>query len=284
MMLSTDIIHLLSPKFKDDTEIDLLYNKIVETVCLHEGMFPISEATICWHQLIDIPLHIKKFGPIKCWWEFSGERSLSSIKRHIPDGGISPDKSVMRSYSKKENNDIQNNFKIDKSNNINNVDNFSLKNGCLQYSDEKFLLQDKIDLKNKKRYNELKFNSFELENLIDELISEVKKQCRNRNEAYFKSPLYRMYVSYLTHKVKMENISFYDFLIECLNEDGELYTLFAIEKEASSVFKQYFEMQDNEQIETDGKYIKEDLKTVKILLFMNLYHTDLRMLLFLVSI
>ena len=38
MMISTDINDLLSTKFKDDAEIDRLYQQIVETVIIHEGL------------------------------------------------------------------------------------------------------------------------------------------------------------------------------------------------------------------------------------------------------
>jgi hypothetical protein len=43
MMLYEDFNDLQSPKFKSDKEIDALHQRILETLCLHEGLYPISE-------------------------------------------------------------------------------------------------------------------------------------------------------------------------------------------------------------------------------------------------
>jgi hypothetical protein len=44
---------------------------------------------------MDIVQRIKKCGPLRCWWEFNGERSLSNLKKEVPEGGASYDKTVM---------------------------------------------------------------------------------------------------------------------------------------------------------------------------------------------
>ena len=46
MMTSIDINDLLSTKFKDVAEIDRLYQRIVEAVIIHEGLYPIQKSMI----------------------------------------------------------------------------------------------------------------------------------------------------------------------------------------------------------------------------------------------
>jgi hypothetical protein len=65
LMLSEDIITLLSPCFAV-LEIDDLHMKLIETMAIKEGLFPIYDTTLAAsHQLIDLPQYIKKFGIIK---------------------------------------------------------------------------------------------------------------------------------------------------------------------------------------------------------------------------
>ena len=98
---------------------------------IHEGLYPIQESMITWHQLIDFPLHIKKVGPLKVSWEFYGERSLSLLKKEEPDGDNSFDIAVMRSYSVLEEIKLQNNYNFTLedfvNDDINDVNNFSVK-------------------------------------------------------------------------------------------------------------------------------------------------------------
>ena len=87
LMLSEDIIHLLSPCFSDN-EIEELHWNIIENMALKEGLFPIYDSTLAGnHQIIDLPRYIHKFGIIKGWWAMAGERSLSSIKKFKSDNG-----------------------------------------------------------------------------------------------------------------------------------------------------------------------------------------------------
>jgi hypothetical protein len=98
MLLSLRYIDLLSPVFTDK-QIDDLTESILEIIMLHEELYPIQESTICWHQMLDTVRHIKKFGPLRCWWEMFRERSLAGIRNFVPYGGSSYDKSVLKDYS-----------------------------------------------------------------------------------------------------------------------------------------------------------------------------------------
>ena len=290
MMLCDRFNRLLAPKFKNAEELTLLQNLITELVCLHEGLYHICESIVPWHQLIDIVHHIDKYGPIKGWWECSGERAMTPIKKHIPSGGVSFDKCLMRSYSKFENitlkmsydfqiDDIHRLRKNDKMNNINDIRNFSVKNNKLQYSDEKFFLFNKI---NKKKNNKFVFSEYEIDCLLEEFILEIKKRCHKESEAYFKSPLFRLYIAYLYHKKNChpdfawKYKTFYCSLEEFLTADTGFYERNAIKKdddyflENSKSFKDLFDNgKEYNKIKTyrDGTYYIEDLEIAKKIMY-----------------
>lgn len=76
---------LSAPILKDD-EIESLQNRVIEMVCLHEGMFPVSETHMVFHQLIELPSFLRKFGPIRGWWTLPSERGISIVKRNLSKG------------------------------------------------------------------------------------------------------------------------------------------------------------------------------------------------------
>jgi hypothetical protein len=291
-MLSSLFIDLLSPVFRDDNQIDSLFNRTLEILMLHEGLYPIQECLIVWHQLLDLVPHIKKMGPLKCWWEMSGERFLSTIKKHVPSGGYSYDKCVCRSYSGFESSKLQECycFSLDNlneknchdrtqqqkrfNNEINNINTISNKNNVMQYADDKFLLIDRI---NSKRFNfsDMKFNDFELSCMLDEFLMEIKKKCRNKNEARFKSPLYRMYIVYIHFKkeapdlrniVRVRNLSFFqflEFLLDETKESKEFKKRNSVEKNESFMAR-VFTIEKYTETDYDLRFIiVEDLVAVK---------------------
>jgi hypothetical protein len=85
-MWADDIGKLLAPEFTAE-EVDSLYNKIVEILNLHYGVFPHSESQPCFHQVLDIVPYIKSFGCVMGWWTLPGERSLAHVKDNQPEGG-----------------------------------------------------------------------------------------------------------------------------------------------------------------------------------------------------
>jgi len=84
-MFSKLISDLLAPVVDGD-EIENLHNRVIEMVCLHEGLFPVSETHMVFHQLIDIPYFMKEFGPLRGWWTLPSERAISSIKQNLNRG------------------------------------------------------------------------------------------------------------------------------------------------------------------------------------------------------
>jgi hypothetical protein len=183
LMLSEDIVELLSPCMNDD-QINLLHKKLIETVAIKEGLFPVSECTISTHMLMDLARYIKLVGNVKGWWAFAGERAFSTIKRYLPRGGAKLEKTCFNRYCKNEeivtdncykfnivdsinmfsrDEDIylKNNYKrqdqfqhfyvLNNNNNNNNINNNNYTNSQhdqnydLEYTDFGFLLQKKIN-------------------------------------------------------------------------------------------------------------------------------------------
>ena len=72
---------------------------IIQNICLREGLFPLSEALFCVHQMIHLSKFIRCWGPLKGWWSLPGERMIGSIKKIVPIGGVSFEKTVMDRYS-----------------------------------------------------------------------------------------------------------------------------------------------------------------------------------------
>jgi hypothetical protein len=100
-MLSYDIA-LLVQLIVQDSELETISKQIIELLCIKEGLFPDSEGTFTWHTLIDIPLHIRQFGPVKGWWTLYGERAMSVLKEFVPQGGASFHKTALDRYIKYE--------------------------------------------------------------------------------------------------------------------------------------------------------------------------------------
>ena len=87
-IISDDVSIMMSRGFTDHAA-DQLFERMVEMVCLYEGMFPPCESLASIHHLIDIAAHIKTFGPISSWWALSGERAVGDVADKNPGGGSS---------------------------------------------------------------------------------------------------------------------------------------------------------------------------------------------------
>jgi hypothetical protein len=80
-VLSDDFVEIQSPSFSKNItpdgqkdadgndipmgELPMLFFKVLETNILHNGLFPISEQKIIWHQIVDIVAFLKNFGPAR---------------------------------------------------------------------------------------------------------------------------------------------------------------------------------------------------------------------------
>lgn len=85
-MISSLFSHILSPVFLDD-DVEVLHYKTIELVQLRSGMFPPSESHIVEHQMVDLPMYIRKHGQVKNVWSLSYERIMSKHKGKVAKGG-----------------------------------------------------------------------------------------------------------------------------------------------------------------------------------------------------
>jgi hypothetical protein len=125
-MFSDDIIKLLCTAFTSTSEANDLRLLVTETLATKEGLFPISEAYIVSHQLVDLPCHIPISGPLRNWWAYPGERALSILKRFFKVGGLNIELTTLIRYFIFENQKIKDVYNFDN----NNIDQFTnLLNG-----------------------------------------------------------------------------------------------------------------------------------------------------------
>jgi hypothetical protein len=94
-----------------------LKKKVIETVCMHEALFPESEALFPIHQIIDIVHHLEVFGPLKGSWTLFGERAISKIKAFVPQGGHAYNNTAFNGYLQFELNETQQYYTLDKGEN-----------------------------------------------------------------------------------------------------------------------------------------------------------------------
>jgi hypothetical protein len=82
--ISTDVLHVKD--MLDGNRKPSIFHKLIETMTIKLGMFPLSNNAFHNHQFVDIIAHIRSFGSIKGFWEMSGERTISALKKKIVKG------------------------------------------------------------------------------------------------------------------------------------------------------------------------------------------------------
>jgi hypothetical protein len=213
-LLSEDFSKLQAPEFTDEEIVDL-YQCVTETVSLHESIYPPTESLIVYHQLVDIPDFISKFGPIRGFWTLPEERAISAIKRNVPKGGANNYITVTNRQCDIETEIYTKSYNFDITDckseaiNISSKDLFNrssnqIKNNKIVVSDQSFVLQDSFhDLK-------MVFTRHEIEALFAIYIVEIQKYCLSEEDALIKSGYYRLYKSFLITSEK--SMSFLDWL------------------------------------------------------------------------
>jgi hypothetical protein len=194
-MLSHDISLLLRPFIRKD-EVDTLFKKIVESVCVHEGLYPDSEHTFSFHELVDLAPQLPLFGPCRGWWTLYGERAMSVIKRCVPQGGTSYNLTTFERYM-----ELEVGINID-----------SYKNAIQRYicspswTEGTSLLSVSIYgttfthpmYRNKRNgCKELEFSVFDLRHLLEMLLQEVEARCESYKAALKRSSLFFLVQSFV---------------------------------------------------------------------------------------
>ena len=100
--LGSDFSRLLNPCLPLD-DLEKLYWSVVETLCIHEGLFPESEHYFIYHEILDIVFNVKQQGHVRGSMCFAGERSLYTIAKNCPVGGVHYLKALFYKYCALEN-------------------------------------------------------------------------------------------------------------------------------------------------------------------------------------
>jgi hypothetical protein len=175
-MFSSDVTELFRPFFRNDDDIDDLYWRIVETVAIHEGLFPVYESIFAFHQLLDFAMFIKNHSICKGWSCLASERLLFYIKQCLSIGGRNPDKTLIDTYGPYEDSKCSSMYvdddATDQSKNNNN--NVSVdEEGNMHFDSYASYMFCKINFKN---FFDDEFNRYEMDSLYKTLIYEIKKK------------------------------------------------------------------------------------------------------------
>jgi hypothetical protein len=210
-MIGSDITELLSFSFCDK-DIDYLEKQIIELVCLFEAMFTEAECTFMVHELIHLAPHIKQMGPLKGWWTYAGERAMHFVKTHVSSaGGKAFDKTAMKKYNNSES-VITKQFYLSEIKKIMNTNKtvYYGTNGQMFFDNNLCKLLN-LHLQHKK----MKFTTFEMDKLLNCLISEIQRQCLNIEEALEKSTIFQLYAWFenFDFPKNTDNITIYEWIL-----------------------------------------------------------------------
>jgi hypothetical protein len=279
---------MLGEKFRNilrytfcDEEVEELHYKIIETMSVYEGLFSEKECTFLCHEFLHLSRHIPIMGPLHGWWTFSGERTNSFIKKFVPIGGRSFDKTCMNAYNKCETAITESAFNDRRF--FENDVRFSIKNENnkqqLEFDFHCFYFFSQITFNKSQNVFFPEFNCFEKNCLVSIFLAEIVKISENHNSAMQRSSLYRLYYSYKLNnnsynKSNNKIISFKNwlFLISLYSNDGKQQTiplsieektlLFILEPFIEGSSKYSFDSDDINNTVNKYKYIsKNEIKT-----------------------
>lgn len=205
-MLSSDVREMGKPFIKSDDDIDRVFNRIVETIAVHEGIFPIFLSDFVYHEMVDVIHHIKCQGPQKAFSTISGERANAVLKKFVRNGGRNSMKSVLNNYLHAE---AYSMFKA-YSNELENTDTEVAL--CKSLREDLYFLRGNdgkiayyqynnwyFKINSKKYYKE-RLTDFEMIQLVSMLLREVEKQSFSKEAAAENSALYLTYSKWLAER------------------------------------------------------------------------------------
>jgi hypothetical protein len=95
-------------------KIDLLYNRSIEFLCIHSGLFPPSEVLSVYHQLIHLAKFIHYGGPLRCHTTLPMERHMIKVKSNVITGGSSFAQAASKKEFSQELFDLSDKYKDDR--------------------------------------------------------------------------------------------------------------------------------------------------------------------------
>jgi hypothetical protein len=169
-----------------------------------------------WHELCDLPRMIVRLGPLRSWWEYSGERFLSVLKKLMPRGGNSFDKTIMTRYSKRE----RSNISIEYSDSKTVIGKMKAKAPLDQLYDNEIILHRKNSIVHYLQPDEL-------EDILNILVAYVN-DCDGDNLLTL-SVLHRLHYSYMLKPISgRRTISFFQWVQKVQTNDEDMLSNFTL--------------------------------------------------------
>jgi hypothetical protein len=218
-MMGAKFRELLAFTFCDE-KVEELHYKIIETLCVFEGLFSEKECVFMFHEFLHLARHIPVMGPLNGWWTYSGERSMSFVKQFVPESGKSYEKTCMEAYDKSESAITENAFS---SGFYHNDVRFSFNENTKQLEFNFRLFYFFSPTKFTKPIFFPEFNDFEQECLVKVLLSEIFKIADNHLDALKRSSFYRLFFIFnrsSNYNNKISKISFKKWLYLVSLYDG----------------------------------------------------------------
>ena len=210
-MLSIDLTDLIAVEINPN-ELDELFLRLIESLCIKDGLFPDTEKQIIFHQIMDLRSSLENFGPLRHTWAMAGERSIRRIKDLCHS---SYDQNNLSSYSS---------FEVMQTKNIYNfylVDLYNDRTYQVSTNDETkvFVDEDTLFYNDRRLYisqkdsNRHKLTPIESNNFICAIINEsYRLSNRDDTEAAKNSRLYRLYKIYTEEKIDRIETNFFLFV------------------------------------------------------------------------
>jgi len=189
-MLANDMTRLLSYSI-DKSDVENLLYCVIETIATWEGMMPTESNSFQSHELVDLPLSFKYYGPPVAVGELAGERMMKKMKdwklKTNLGGNTSFLKAVMRKqiyYESWKMNSMYSRWP-DKDD-----PNFSRRPSTTQliYNEFPFVIRFA-----ERHQQMVTLNEFEVENLCNTLYSEVMRNFGGKHDECEKSAIYRIF-------------------------------------------------------------------------------------------
>lgn len=234
--MSDMVSQLLAPIICEDN-LKMLIDKVLENICIHEGLFPAFESKFTLHELLDLVHFIRVSGPLRCWWTFHAERGISKVKKKVRKGGRKYYLSAVKNEIELEYVKAQSCYK----NHGNAFTDFKAYNidekGNVIFTDFKTAIDTRT-------FKKVTLTQYEHEELLEFIMNETLNKYDNITESMQKSPLLRLnYVfRYYTNKHLESNgervrftahqfVHFISFLSRANMDDFEIYDSDFIDEE-----------------------------------------------------
>jgi hypothetical protein len=215
---ASDLVEILNPIIVKE-DVKTLCSKVIETMTIYDFLFPDSEKSFAFMQLLDIVHFLGIGGPIRSQWCLFGERALGQIGKTVNSGGVNYLKNLFEKHVAHEihvsSTDDLTHSSYAYYNNMEN-DNFSM---YLIQHDTVAAESNKIEAIFK---NDIEYRNARLDQLIESAVGFLLVQ--EIDNLIIRSPLYRVYstfIYYYKQKKKVDQ-TFFQWLVFTVHQKKQI--------------------------------------------------------------